>query len=115
MLTVLLAMILVTASTAAAATVLGQCVGNECAAPPDCPANCSLSQCPCFGGQVDASNYTRPLGCVAHVRPCAWAHSDKSPPELLTTPHERESQWRVASSDSRFLISSLRWDKDSLV
>jgi len=65
--------ILVTASIAAAATESGQCVGGECAAPPDCPADCSLSQCPCFGAQVDASNYTRPLGCVAHVRHRALA------------------------------------------
>ena len=68
-----IAVLAMTGAAAAATTEPEQCVGSECAAPPDCPANCSLSQCPCFGAQVDASNYTRPLGCVAHVRHRALA------------------------------------------
>ena len=67
---------LAAAATAAAATAAaGECTTGECSPAPSCPANCSLSQCPCYGPQRDGSNYTRPMGCVAHVRTWLVSHA----------------------------------------
>ena len=74
----------VAAAAATAAVAMGECAGGECAAAPSCPASCSLSQCPCFGPQRDGSNYTRPLGCVAHVG--TWLLSNAFAPNF-SKPH----------------------------
>ena len=58
---------------AVAAVVLGAAG----AAALSCAPTCVLTQCPCYGAQVDGTTYARPPGCVAQVLFLVTASSDR--------------------------------------
>jgi hypothetical protein len=53
------------AALLAAAALL--CAATAAAQQTACAPTCVLTQCPCYGGQVDDGSYARPPGCVAQV------------------------------------------------